>query len=102
MSLASQAITEFLCSIFRLPHFENAIAQQSDVPSGNQFLLYENVKFSEYVDAKEMAQNYPLTTEANPVFLFPASADVLRPAPITYREFKAIDQNILSLTRLGI
>ena len=70
----------------RLSHMQDLIAQQSDIPSKNQFLLYENVRFSEYIDRNETAHNFPTTTEANPVFLFPNSAEAVRLSPVPYRE----------------
>lgn len=73
---------ELTCQYFvcydRMAKVQELIAQQTDITASDQYLLFENVRFSEFVEPMELAKNYPLTSDVNPVFLFPSNADSLR------------------------
>lgn len=57
-------------SFDRFSKFQELIAEQVNVPASKQYLLYENIPLSEFVDPYEEVRNYPDTSSNVPFFLF--------------------------------
>ena len=73
---------------------QELIAEQTDIRAAEQYMLFENVKFSDFIEPMEMARNYPMTSDTSPLFLFPSAAESLALPPVPVRECTA------ALTRL--
>jgi len=54
----------------RLTQFQEMIAEQTDIRSQDQQLLFENHEFNETIKAIDTVAQYPPTSPQNPIYLF--------------------------------
>ena len=66
---------------------QEKIAEQADIHTSNQILLFNNARLCNIVKPMQHVKLYPKTTRDNPFFLwYNSTADVPRLTPTTYRE----------------
>ena len=84
---SSSSSTVYNCCIsYRMAKLQELIAEQTDIRAAEQYILFENVKFSDFIEPMEMARNYPQTSDTSPLFLFPSAAESLALPLVPVRE----------------
>ena len=84
---SSSTVYMYNCCISdRMAKLQELIAEQTDIRAAEQYILFENVKFSDFIEPMEMARNYPQTSDTSPLFLFPSAAESLALPLVPVRE----------------
>lgn len=78
-----------------LTRIQELIAEQTDIPANNQYLLFENNPFENMVDTMQPAESYPPTNMDNPIFLFQKETPAARPIPLQVPPFPQITNIVL-------